>query len=191
MTLNGESARLSFDSTARTLIVDTISGQQRIGLFADTEIGLVGTGLRVARLTFEPDERAARPVTMMDVEQFAVRLRQIAKANRVPSETKQPIRSTPGPKPQRHRGTGRRAYTVAKAVEGTMWVLLVLSVVGGLIISFQQEPQCELVGSDCSFSTKYPLFGFGVALMAGGVVQCLMIIMVAAYIQARADGSVH
>jgi hypothetical protein len=37
---------------------------------------------------------------------------------------------------------------------------------------------------------EYPLFGLGIGLAIGGVIQCSMIIMVAAYIRARADGSI-
>ena len=54
-------------------------------------------------------------------------------------------------------------------------------------IDREQDPACGF--SDCSLADQYPLFGLGVGVAVGGVIQRLMIIMIAAYIRARADGS--
>jgi hypothetical protein len=85
--------------------------------------------------------------------------------------------------------TARRAESVASYVEVTMWVFLVLSVVGGSFIGFQRDSDCDF--SDCSFSETYPLLGLGLGVAIAGVVQCLMVIMIATYIRARADGSIR
>jgi len=85
--------------------------------------------------------------------------------------------------------TARRTESVASYVEVTMWFFMVLSVVGGSFIGFQRDSDCDF--SDCSFSETYPFLGLGLGVAIAGVVQCLMVIMIATYIRARADGSIR
>ena len=80
----------------------------------------------------------------------------------------------------------RRAGAVARFVEVAMWIALGLIVIGGIIVAFQKE-ECS---SGCSFAETHPTFGLGLGLAIGGAVQAAMVIMVAAYIQARADNSI-
>ena len=86
--------------------------------------------------------------------------------------------------------TAKRVEAVAQFVETVMWVVLALSVIGGVLLASATDSSCGGFGDDCSFWDERPLFGLGVGLAIGGVIQCSMIIMVAAYIRARADGSI-
>jgi hypothetical protein len=86
--------------------------------------------------------------------------------------------------------TAKRVEAVAQFVETVMWVVLALSVIGGVLLVSATDSSCGGFGDDCSFWDERPLFGLGVGLAIGGVIQCSMIIMVAADIRARADGSI-
>ena len=66
-----------------------------------------------------------------------------------------------------------------------MWVFLGLSVLGGLILALQKDAPCDNNLADCSFWDERPLFGLGVGPAVNGVIQCSMIIMVAAHVRAR------
>jgi hypothetical protein len=110
----------------------------------------------------------------------------------LPAPTMDPI-GTPGRSASGGSGkqTAKRVESVAQFVETAMWVILALSVLGGLILALQTDSACDNYLADCSFWEARPLFGLGVGLAIVGVIQCSMIIMLAAYVRARADGSIE
>ena len=76
------------------------------------------------------------------------------------------------------------ARSVAALVEALGWILLVLAVLTGVIVAARSEP--DFFGNE-----HHPHVGLGVAIAVGGAFQCLVIIMVAAYIKARMDLAQH
>ena len=58
-------------------------------------------------------------------------------------------------------------------------MILVLTVIGGLIIAAQTSYD--------GYETTHPYIGVGIGIAIGGSINCLMIIMVAAYIKAKME----
>lgn len=84
----------------------------------------------------------------------------------------------------------RQLSAIASFVQTLMWVVLAISLVGGLVIAFQPDDSCRDSLSSCGFTERFPLLPLGFGLAVAGSIQCLLVIMVAAYIQARADGDI-
>jgi hypothetical protein len=98
--------------------------------------------------------------------------------------------------PPRHAATSanprssitRRAFAVARAVEVISWIFLGLSVLGGIIIASRSEIDPNDMYSD---SRTYPNISLGITIMIAGVFQALVVIMIAAYIQARTQDNTN
>ena len=73
-----------------------------------------------------------------------------------------------------------RASNAAGTVEGFAWLILVLTVIAGIGIAAQTH-------YDLNGQTTHPYVGYGIGIAIGGSINCLMIIMVAAYIKAKME----
>jgi hypothetical protein len=82
----------------------------------------------------------------------------------------------------------RRAFAVARSVEVISWIFLGLSVLGGIIIASRSEIDPNDMYSD---SRTYPNISLGITIMIAGVFQALVVIMIAAYIQARTQDNTN
>lgn len=75
----------------------------------------------------------------------------------------------------------KRAFDVALTVEALSWFLLVVSVVGGVAVAFSTSTD-PITGQ-----SSHDSVGAGLILIFAGVFQCLVVIMVAVYIQSRTE----
>jgi hypothetical protein len=75
----------------------------------------------------------------------------------------------------------RRAFAVARATEAIGWGLLVLSIAVGLLVAFHSttDPITGRRGHDSLTA--------GLGLAFGGAFQCLLVVMLAVYIQSRTE----
>lgn len=93
--------------------------------------------------------------------------------------------SAPAPTPTHARDPRspitQRAFNVARTVEVLSWCLLVISVVAGVAVAFSTSTD-PITGQ-----SSHDLVGAGLVLIFAGVFQCLVVIMVAVYIQSRTE----
>jgi len=73
----------------------------------------------------------------------------------------------------------RRAFAVARSVEVISWIFLGLSVLVGIVTAASSETD-PYTGEQL-----HPNISLGITIMIAGVFQALVVIMIAAYIQAR------
>ena len=93
-----------------------------------------------------------------------------------------PGEASPKPRAAVTETASQRACRIAKNVEGFALVLLLAGVVGGILMVFRTDESCS-APYDCS--TTHPYVGMGVGLAVAAAFQASIVIMVAAYIQAR------
>jgi hypothetical protein len=89
----------------------------------------------------------------------------------------------PAPPPSRRSSARAHAHQVASIVEALAWALMVLGIVVGLIVMLQVRDVFDEFG----LSQERPYFGEGLMLVVGSVFNCLLVVMVAAYIQFRTE----
>jgi ABC-type Fe3+ transport system permease subunit len=75
----------------------------------------------------------------------------------------------------------KRAFAVARAAEAIAWGLLVLSIVVGLLVAFHTSTDLT-TGRQGHHSVTA-----GLVLAFGGAFQCLLVVMIAVYIQSRTE----
>lgn len=76
--------------------------------------------------------------------------------------------------------TSRRAMSVASVVELAGWIGVFASfIIGVALIAVKGDPYLEQAGR--------PYAVAGITLMVGGAINCLMVVMIAAYIKARLE----
>ncbi|MCX6520875.1 MAG: hypothetical protein NTZ21_09450 [Actinobacteria bacterium] len=85
--------------------------------------------------------------------------------------------------PRSRRSAREHAHQVASIVEALAWALMVLGIVVGLIVMLQVRDVFDEFG----LSQERPYFGDGLMLVVGSVFNCLLVVMVAAYIQFRTE----
>ncbi|MBI4932544.1 MAG: hypothetical protein HY828_01620 [Actinobacteria bacterium] len=93
--------------------------------------------------------------------------------------------STPTPTPMhprdRRSSITQRAFNVARTVEVLSWCLLVISVVVGVAVAFSTSTD------PTTGQSSHDSVDAGLILIFAGVFQCLVVIMVAVYIQSRTE----
>jgi hypothetical protein len=77
--------------------------------------------------------------------------------------------------------TFRRAHNIAGTVEGLSWLFLVASIVLGLVIAAQTQVNAF------TQEKEHPYVAAGISIAVAGAFQALVVIMIAAYIQARTE----
>ncbi len=77
------------------------------------------------------------------------------------------------------------AHRIASVVETLAWCLMVLGIVFGLVALLQVRDTLDEFGT----GTERPYVGTGLTLIVGSVFNCLLVVMVAAYIRYRTDAS--
>ena len=181
------SARLEVDTSARALVVKGVMGDQRINLFPDTRIQVVGDHLIVGAREFTPHARSGRAPTIMDVQEFAKLLRQVAGSSQTSSatapvaqRTSPSLTNSPNAEARNHF---RRAAGIAAFVEVVGFIGAILAAIGGLVIAFNRDDD---VPDYYSLTERYPLFSEGIFMALFGAFSMLSIAMVAAYIRGRA-----
>ena len=192
------SARLQVDTSARALVVKGVMGDQRINLFSDTRIEVVGDRLLVGAREFVPYAGSGRAPTIMDVQEFAKLLRQVAgSAGDWGASTRQSTQSntsgsrsavsstTNGPRVAEARHHFKRAAGTAAFVEVVGFVGAILSAIGGLVIALNSI-DCGRFCDEYSVSERYPFLIEGITIGVFGAFSMLSIAMVAAYIRGRA-----
>jgi len=188
-----ESARLEVDTSARALVVKGVTGDQRINLLPDTRIQVVGDRLIVGAREFTPFAGSGRAPTVMDVQEFAKLLRQVAGSSQ-PSSVTAPVAQRTSPSRTNSlnaegslnveaRNHFRRVSWIATFVERAGFIGAILAAVGGLVIAFNRD---DNVPDYYSLTERYPFFSEGIFMALFGAFYMLSIAMVAAYIRARA-----
>ncbi|MFZ4720618.1 MAG: hypothetical protein ACOYMR_14410 [Ilumatobacteraceae bacterium] len=76
-----------------------------------------------------------------------------------------------------------KALSIASSMEMFAWILLALGVIGGIVLALQEVKTCSLNSAFCD--TSRPYIGAGVGLAVAAAFNAGIVIMVAAYIQAR------
>jgi hypothetical protein len=96
-----------------------------------------------------------------------------------------PEAPSPAPKPPGQRRTPPRehAHQIASIVESLAWALMVIGIVVGLVVMLQVRDVFDELG----IRQERPYFGEGLMLLVGSVFNCLLVVMVAAYIQFRTE----
>lgn len=95
-------------------------------------------------------------------------------------ETPSPAPRPPGPR----RSTAREhAHQIASVVETLAWTLMVIGVLVGIVVMLQVRDVFDEFG----MQQERPYFGEGLMLLVGSVFNCLLVVMVAAYIQFRTE----
>ena len=190
------SARLQVDTSARALVVKGVMGDQRINLFSDTRIEVVGDRLLVGAREFVPYAGSGRAPTIMDVQEFAKLLKQVAgSAGDWGASTRQSTQSntsgsrsavsstTNGRRVAEARHHFKRAAGTAAFVEVVGFVGAILSAIGGLVIAFSRD---DSVPAYYGLTERYPFLIEGITIGVFGAFSMLSISMVAAYIRGRA-----
>ena len=75
-----------------------------------------------------------------------------------------------------------RANRIAENVETFAWLVLVAGVAGGGILAWTKVTSCS---SEYSCTTSRPFIGVGLGVAAASAFQAAIVLMIAAYIQAR------
>ena len=182
------SARLEVDTSARALVVKGVMGDQRVNLFPTTRIEVVGDRLIVGAREFTPHAGSGRAPTIMDVQEFAKLLRQVANSSQTSSATAPGAHQTPQPRNHSLNAEARshiaRAAGLAPFVEVVGFVGAILAAIGGLVIAFNSD--CDRFCDDYSLTERYPFLIEGLTIGVFGAFSMLSIAMVAAYIRGRA-----
>jgi len=189
------SARLEVDTSERALVVKGVMGDQRINLFPDTRIQVDGDRLIVGAREFTPHAGSGRAPTIMDVQEFAKLLRQVAGSSQTSSATAHVAQGT---SPSRNnslnagaslnaeaRNHFRRAAGIAAFVEVVGFIGAVLAAIGGFVIAFNSV-DCGRSCFEYSLTERYPFLIEGITIGVFGAFSMLSIAMVAAYIRGRA-----
>ncbi len=96
-----------------------------------------------------------------------------------------PTTSVAAPRPAGPRRSSSRehAHQIASIVEALAWALMVLGIVVGIVVMLQVRDAFDELG----IRQERPYFGTGLMLVVGSVFNCLLVVMVAAYIQFRTE----
>jgi hypothetical protein len=83
----------------------------------------------------------------------------------------------------------QRAETYAFNASVLALLLVVLSGIGTIFLTFQTDPACDLPNAECGFVDRYPYFGIAFSSLLLVVLLTSVVLMVAAYIAARASSA--
>ena len=207
---HGKPARIEVDTTEKCLVIHHEGGEERLGLFSTTRIEIKGARLIVGSEELDPDLGLERPPTVMDIQEFAKFLKQVADSAGSTRETNsqaspggtraaQPAvtpqaRTTatrPTVTPNRDRSSvnaeARAHFSRAAGIAGFVEVVgvigAILSAIGGLVIAFNRD---DNVPNYYSLTERYPFIIDGITIGVFGAFSMLSISMVAAYIRGRA-----
>lgn len=182
------SARLEVDTSARALVVKGVMGDQRVNLFPTTRIEVDGDRLIVGAREFTPHAGSGRAPTIMDVQEFAKLLRQVANSDQASGSTAPSARQSPQPRNNSLNAEARshiaRAAGLAPFVEVVGFIGAILAAIGGLVIAFNSD--CDRFCDELGVTERYPFLIEGITIGVFGAFSMLSIAMVAAYIRGRA-----
>lgn len=149
-------------------------------------------------MTFTLGENTTGRTTLKDVQDAAELLRTAASTDRkaqfkaaakplpvygTPRSSTQSVASAAERQFAAARKHFERAAGVAGVVERLAYGFTILSIVGGLLIAFSKNPNCD---NYCDFVEKYPNVWSGVLIGLYGVLFMLAVAMLAAYVKGRA-----
>ena len=138
-----------------------VMAEHAIREFGDVQ--LEGSTLSVGKARIIVDEEAVSEAT---------RLVAVARV-KPPQSQPQPARRT--------SSAADRAHKAAKAVEILAWITFALSLLGGAVLALTSEVD------RFSGATHYPYIGLAAGIAAGGTVQSLFVVMIAAYVRYRTE----
>lgn len=193
----GNPARIEVDTTDKCLVIHHEGGEERLALFSTTRIEIKGARLIVGSEEFDPNLAVDRPPTVMDIQEFAKLLKQVAgsaggsgaSARPLPQANTTPTR--PSATPQRPgtsanaeaRSHLARAAGIATFVEVVGFIGAILSAIGGLVIALSRD---ENAPDYYGLTERYPFLIEGITIGVFGAFSMLSIAMIAAYIRGRA-----
>lgn len=195
----GNPARIEVDTADKCLVIHHEGGEERLALFSTTRIEIKGARLIVGSEEFDPNLAVDRPPTVMDIQEFAKLLKQVAGSSGGSGASARPLPqanttpSRPSVTTQR-RGTSAnaearshlaRAAGIATFVEVVGFVGAILSAIGGLVIALNSI-DCGRFCDDYSVTERYPFLIEGITIGVFGAFSMLSIAMIAAYIRGRA-----
>lgn len=197
----GRDCRLIIDASKAQL--DVIRDGRSVRSINLRQIGIIvdGSTIKVLGRVFSRNSTSKASPTDAEIAAFGRLAKSFMDTTLEAPPSREPARVTDAPQRPptsssphglRPRRTvkARAVSSIAGVVKGAMWIILTLSVIGGLVLAFQSDERCSASSSDCIFTEKYPLLAYGLTVTVLGFVQCLTVIMIAAYIQARADGDI-
>ena len=194
---HGKAARIEVDTSERCLVIHHEGGQERLGLFSTTRIEIKGARLIVGSEEFDPDLGLERPPTVMDIQEFAKFLKQVAGSSGG-SGKRTPQSSHGNTTAARSAGTTQlnrpsinaearghiaRAAGLAPFLEVVGFIGAILAAIGGLVIAFSRD---ENAPDYYGLTERYPFLIEGLTIGVFGAFSMLSIAMVAAYIRGRA-----
>ena len=183
------SARLEVDTSARALVVKGVMGDQRVNLFPTTRIEVDGDRLIVGAREFTPHAGSGRAPTIMDVQEFAKLLRQVAGSSQTSSATAPVAQRTSPSRTNSLNAEARshiaRAAGIAAFVEVVGFIGAILAAIGGFILAINSI-DCDWRCDDYSLTERYPFLIEGITIGVFGAFSMLSIVMAAAYIRGRA-----
>ena len=200
MTENNAPVTLSVASGSKTLVIQKGDYFRKFQILDTTKVVCSESGeLSVGSMTFTLGDNTTGRTTLKDVQDAADFLREIAGTNRTAqfkAEAKpKPVYGTVRSSSQSMGNSSadrqfamarkhyERAADVAGFVERLAYGFTVLSIVGGLLIAFTKNPNCDYY---CDFGEKYQNFWSGTLVGLYGALFMLAIAMLAAYVKGRA-----
>ena len=181
-------ARLEVDTSARALVVRGVMGDQRVNLFPDTRIEVVGDRLIVGAREFTPYAVSGRAPTIMDVQEFAKLLRQVAGSPRTSSTTAPGNQQSPQTRDKTVSAKALSHFEIAAQMAAFVQIVglvgAILAAIGGFVVAFNSD--CDRFCDGYSLTERYPFLIEGIAVGVFGAFSMLSIAMVAAYIRGRA-----
>lgn len=185
---DGQPVTLEVDVSKRALVIRGDMGEQRVGVFPVTRIEVRGDRLLVGARQFTPHAASGQAPTVLEVQEFATMLRQVAGSSQVAGattiEAQQPLPSRTNTLNADARNHFRRAALIATFVERAGFIGAILTAIGGFFVAcsggIDCDPYCEELDVE-----QYPNFSEGITLAFFGAFSMLSIAMVAAYIRGR------
>jgi len=196
---HGKPARIEVDTTDKCLVIHHEGGEERLGLFSTTRIEIKGARLTVGSEEFDPDLALERPPTVMDIQEFAKFLKQVAGSSGVSGKTStRPSQgNTTATRSAATAQHGRpsvnaearshiaRAAGIAAFVEVVGFIGAILAAIGGFILAINSI-DCDWRCDDYSLTERYPFLIEGITIGVFGAFSMLSIVMAAAYIRGHA-----
>ncbi len=135
---------------------------------------------------FQPiaEQAGLRTGQLLTAEQLeALQRRSVADYRAAGGEVPALTAADPAPPTSRRSSAREHAHQIASVVESLAWALMVIGILVGIVVMLQVRDVFDEFG----VSQERPYFGEGLMLVVGSVFNCLLVVMVAAYIQFRTE----